>query len=208
MSNLNDLDASNLGSSKSIEEIKMGEDSMTYVNGCINPKAITIVIRGGSEHIIDETERAIKDGLGDVAAVLKEGTIVAGGGAIEIELSKRLRDFSQTLSGREQLAVEQFASALECVPIALAENAGLDPIDIITELKSAHEGSNKNMGLNLFNNKIENTFEAGIIEPLKVKTQAISSASEVATMILRIDDVIASKGSKNNEMQGMPAMGF
>lgn len=210
VSNFNDLDMGNLGSSKSVEEIKMSDNAMTYVNGCINPKALTIIIRGGSEHIIDETERAIKDGLGDVAAVLKDGNVVAGGGAIEIELSKKLREFSQTLSGREQLAVEQFASALECVPIALAENAGLDPIDILTELKSAHETGNKNIGLNLFNNKIEDTFEAGIIEPLKVKTQAISSASEVATMILRIDDVIASKGrgSRDNGMQGMPAMGF
>ena len=210
ISNLSDLDMENLGSSKSVEEIKMSDNSMTYVNGCINPKAITIIIRGGSEHIIDETERAIKDGMGDVAAVLKDGNVVAGGGAIEIELSKKLREFSQTLSGREQLAVEQFASALECIPISLSENAGLDPIDILTELKSAHEGENKNMGLNLFNNKIEDTFKAGIIEPLKVKTQAISSASEVANMILRIDDVIASKGNseKGRGMQGMPGMGF
>jgi len=211
VSNLNDLDMGNLGSSKSVEEIKIGDNVMTYINGCINPKALTIIIRGGSEHIIDETERAIRDGLGDVAAVLKDGNVVSGGGAIEIELSKKLKEFSQSLSGREQLAVEQFASALECIPITLAENAGLDPIDILTELKSAHEIENKNIGLNLFNNKIEDTFEAGIIEPLKVKTQAITSASEVATMILRIDDVIASKGNKNfnqNEMHGIPGMGF
>jgi len=206
ISNLNDLNLEDLGSSKSIEEIKKGENIMTYINGCINPKALTIIIRGGSEHVIDETERAIKDGLGDVAAVLKDGMIVAGGGAVEIELAKRLREFSVSLSGREQLAVEEFANAIECIPITLSENAGLDPIDILAELKSAHEEGKKNFGLNLFLNKIEDTKEAGIIEPLKVKTQAISSASEVANMILRIDDVIASR--KSNNQSGNPGMGY
>ncbi|MFA6022705.1 MAG: thermosome subunit alpha [Candidatus Pacearchaeota archaeon] len=210
ISNLNELSSDDLGSAKSVEEVRKGDNAMTYVRGCINPKAITIMIRGGSEHVIDETERAIKDGLGDVGAVLKDGMVVAGGGAIEIELAKKLREFSQSLSGREQLAVEEFASALEYIPITLAENAGLDPIDIITELKAQHENNEKYFGLNLFNGKVENTFDAGIIEPLKVKTQAISSASEVAIMILRIDDVIASSRSKkSNSREGMiPGMGF
>ncbi len=204
ISNINDLNLEDLGSSKSVEEIKRGENVMTYVNGCINPKALTIIIRGGSEHVIDETERAIKDGLGDVAAVLIDGMIVAGGGAVEIELAKKLREFSVSLSGREQLAVEEFANAVECIPITLSENAGLDPIDTLAELKSAHEEGKINYGLNLFLNKIEDTLRAGIIEPLKVKTQAISSASEVANMILRIDDVIASKSSgRNNLGNGM-----
>ncbi len=198
VSNLNELSKQDLGSSKTVEEIKESNKSMTYIMGCINPKAISIIIKGGSEHVLDETERAIKDGLGDVAAVLKDGMVVAGGGAVEIELAKRLMEFSQTLSGREQLAVEEFASALENIPVALAENAGLDPIDIITELKSEHDQGREHAGLNLFNGRVEDTFRAGIIEPLKVKTQAISSASEVANMILRIDDVISSgrKGSR------------
>jgi thermosome len=202
ISNLNELSLDDLGSAKSVEEIKKGDSSMTYVRGCLNPKAITIIIHGGSEHVIDETERAIKDGLGDVSAVLKDGMIVAGGGAVEIELAKRLREFSHSLPGREQLAVEEFAAALESIPITLAENAGLDPIDMLTELKAKHEQGNKHFGLNLFNSRVEDTLLAGIIEPLKVKTQAISSASEVATMILRIDDVIASS-SKGNNSRGM-----
>jgi len=129
---------------------------------------------------------------------------VPGGGAIEIELSKRLREFSQETSGREQLAIEEFASALEFIPITLAENAGMDPIDVLTELKSRHDSGERNSGLNLFNNKIENVLEAKIIEPFKIKSQAINSATDVAIMILRIDDVIASSGSQGKGMQGMP----
>jgi len=210
VSNLDDLNVDDLGSAKCVEEIKKGESVMTYISGCINPKSLTILIRGSSDHVIDEVERAIKDGLGDVAAVLKDGMVVAGGGAIEIELAKNLREFSQSLSGREQLAVEEFASALECIPITLAENAGLDPIDILTELKSQHEQGNKNFGLNLFTGKVEDTYLAGIIEPFKVKSQAVSSASEVSNMILRIDDVIASKDKKgvNTDIPGVPGMGF
>ncbi|HRZ85291.1 MAG TPA: thermosome subunit alpha [Candidatus Paceibacterota bacterium] len=198
VSNLNELSSDDLGSAKSVEEVNEGSNLMTYVRGCLNPKAVTILIRGGSEHVLDETERAVKDGLGDVSAVLRDGMIVAGGGAIEIELAKKLREFSQSLSGREQLAVEEFASSLEFIPITLSENAGMDPIDVITEMKSCHDNGKKNFGLNLFNGKIEDTFLAGIIEPLKVKTQAINSASEVAIMILRIDDVIAANSKKQS----------
>jgi chaperonin GroEL (HSP60 family) len=140
----------------------------------------------------------LKDGLGDVASALKDSKVVAGGGAVEIELAKRLREFSTSIKGREQFAVEEFASALEFIPTTLAENAGLDPLDILTELKSAHEKGGKNFGLNLLANKLEDTLNSGVIEPLKIKTQAITSASEVAMMILRIDDVIASGKIKSN----------
>ena len=212
VSNLNELSSDDLGSAKRVEEMVTGDKKMTYISGCINPKAITILIRGGSEHVLDEVERGLRDSLGDVSAVLKDGMVVAGGGAVEIELAKRLREFSQSLPGREQLAVEEFANALESIPIALSENAGLDPIDILTELKAAHEaqdGSGKNFGLNLFNNKIEDTFKVGIIEPLKVKTQAISSSTEVATMILRIDDVIAANTKKPSyQERPLPNRGF
>jgi archaeal chaperonin len=209
VSNINELSSSELGSAEIVEEIKHGNDSLTYVRGCKNPKAMTILIHGGTNHVIDEIERALKDGLGVVASSLKTRLVVPGGGAIEIELARRLRQFGQSLAGRERLAVEEFASALEFIPITLAENAGLDPIDVLTELKAKHDAGDKNAGLNLFNNKIENVLNAKIIEPYKIKTQAINSASEVANMILRIDDVIASSGNKgkNSGMRMPPGMG-
>ena len=207
VSNLSELTPFELGASKVVEEIKHGSDAFTHIKGCQNPRAVTILIRGGTEHVIDEIERAIRDGLGDVICSLKSGMIVPGGGAVEMELAKRLREFSQGLSGREQLAVEEFASAMEYIPAILAENAGMDPIDVLTELKSRHDAGEKNAGLNLFTNKVEDAIAAKIIEPLKIKTQAINSASEVATMILRIDDVIAAdtrKGSmKRTGIDGM-----
>jgi len=196
VSNINELTPFETGNAQIVEEIKHGSDAMTYIRGCQNPKALTILIHGGTEHVIDEVERAIKDGLGDVSCVLQSELVVPGGGAVEMELARRLREFSNGLFGREQLAVEEFASALEFIPITLAENAGLDPIDVITELKSRHDSGERNAGLNLFKNKVENMLEAQIIEPLKIKSQAISSASEVANMILRIDDVIASTGKQ------------
>jgi thermosome len=198
VSNLGELSSLELGNADLVEEVKHGEDSFTYIRGCKNPKAVTILIHGGTSHIIDEIERALRDGLGVVASSIKTGLVVPGGGAIEMELSKRLRTFGQSLSGREQLAVDEFASALEFIPITLAENAGLDPIDILTELKSRHDAGERTAGLNLFTNRVENVLEAKIVEPLKIKTQAISSASEVANMILRIDDVIAANGKQNN----------
>src|SRR4030043_183471 len=204
VSNINELSSSELGNAEVVEEVKHGNDSFTYVRGCKNPKAVTILIHGGTEHVLDEIERAIKDGLGVVTSSLKTRLVVPGGGAIEIELAQRLRHFGQSLSGREQLAVEEFASALEFIPATLAENAGLDPIDVLTELKSKHDSGERNAGLNLFTNKIENVLEAKIIEPYKIKTQAINSASEVANMILRIDDVIASSGK--GKMSGMGRM--
>jgi len=204
---LSELTEVELGKADIVEEVKHGDESMTYVQGCHDPKALTILIHGGSDHVMDEMERALKDGLGDVATVIKDGKIVAGAGAIEIELSKRLRDFAHTLSGREQLAVQEFANALEFIPLTLAENAGLDPIDVLTELKSRHDNGEVNVGINIFNNKVEDSLEQGIIEPLKIKTQAISSSTEVAMMILRIDDVLSSKGGSpagGGGMGGMP----
>ncbi len=199
ISSLSDIGHEILGKAEIVEEIKKGEEGSTYVKGCSNPKAVTIVLRGGTSHIIDEIERAVKDGLSDVAVAIKSGKIVAGGGAVEIELSRRLKIYARSLGGREQLAVEEFAFALESIPEALAENAGLDPIDILTELKKRHEAGLYNHGINLFKNEIEDTLTAGIIEPMKVKTQAINSASEFAMMILRIDDVLVSNKEHNKE---------
>lgn len=206
VSNLHELTATELGKADVVEEVIHGDDTFTYIKGCHNPKALTILIHGGTEHVIDEIERAIMDGLGDVVYSLKSGLVVPGGGAVEIELSKKLREFGQSLSGREQLAVDEFASALEFIPTTLAENAGIDPIDFITELKSKHDSGEKNSGLNLFTGKIENTFDAKIVEPLKIKSQAINSATDVAVMILRIDDVIASVDNSGSLRKGIPGI--
>jgi len=172
-------------------------------SGCKNPKAVTILIRGGTQHVVDEVERAIKDAIGDLAAALKVGKIVGGAGAVEVEVAGSLRRFANSLSGREQLAVLAFADALEVVPITLAENAGLDPIDSLTELKAAHDKGQKWAGLDVFSGKVVDVWKNGVIEPLKIKTQAIKSASEVAELILRIDDVLAS-GNRSGPQQGMP----
>lgn len=204
VSNFDDISVEQFGSAELVEEERSGNENMLYIRGCKNPMAVTIVIRGGTTHVIDEIERAVKDGLGDVASAIKSGKIVAGGGAVEMELSKRLRAFAKTIGGREQLAIEVFANALESIPEALAENAGMDAIDVLTELRKLHESGKTNFGLNLFNDMIEDTFTAGIIEPIKVKLQAISSASEFAMMILRIDDILVSKsGGQSSGARGM-----
>jgi thermosome len=200
VSNLNDLTQFELGVAESVENIKRGDDTFTYIRGCKNPKAVTILIHGGSEHVMDEIERAMEDGLGDVSCVLRSGLVVPGGGAIEMEVSRRLKSFGQTLSGRERLAVEEFANALEYIPVTLAENAGMDPIDVLTELRARHDSGDKNAGLNLFENKIGDVLAAKIIEPYSIKSQEIDSATEVANMILRIDDVIASRPDKKGKM--------
>ena len=206
ISNINEMSPDYLGQAENVEQVKKGEEVFTYIKGCKNPKSVTILIHGGTEHVLDEIERAFLDGLGDVASVLKTRLVVPGGGAIEIELSKRLREFAQTLEGREQLAAQEYANALEFIPTTLAENAGLDPIDVLTELKAKHDAGEMNIGLNLFTNKVENVLSVKIIEPHKIKSQALSSATEVAIMILRIDDVIASKPDKRGKMNDMGKM--
>lgn len=208
VSNLDDLSPSDLGNAGIVEERKIGDEDMTYVKDCKNPKAVTILIRGGTEHVIDEVKRAMDDAIGDIIAAIKIGKVVAGAGAPEIELARNLRLFADSLSGREQLAVKAFADAVEIIPRTLAENAGLDPIDVLTELKSAHDKGKKWAGINVFTGKVIDAWKEGIIEPLKIKTQAVSSASEVAVMILRIDDVIAGGAGRDSGMppggHGMP----
>jgi len=200
VSNLNDLSKEDLGSAGIVHEDKVGDEEMTYVEECKSAKAVTFLIRGGTEHVIDEAERAIKDALGDIISALKDGRVVAGGGAAEVEVARNLRLFANSLSGREQLAVLSFADAMEVVPRTLAENAGLDPIDIITELKSKHDEGKKWAGLDVFSGKVIDSWKAGVVEPLKIKTQAVKSASEVAELILRIDDVIAAGGKSGPQM--------
>ncbi|MDD1767070.1 MAG: TCP-1/cpn60 chaperonin family protein [Methanomassiliicoccales archaeon] len=194
--NLDQLESNDLGSAETVEEKKVGDDNMTFITGCKNPKAVSIVIRGGTEHVIDEVERSLHDALRVVGVTLEDGKAVAGGGSTEIELSLRLKDFAASIGGREQLAIEAFAQAMEIVPWTLAENAGLDAIDVIIRLKSAHEGKGsdtKYYGVDLSSVDPKNMLKENVIEPLRVKTQAVKAATEVASMILRIDDVIAAK---------------
>ena len=191
ISNIDDLKPEHLGSSGTVREILVGEEAMTAVTGCKDAKAVTILVKGGTEHVAAEIKRALVDAIGDVSSALKNKKIIAGAAAAEIEVASALKKYARSFSGREQLAVTAFANAMEVIPTTLAENSGLDPIDVLTELKSAHEQNQKWAGINVFTGKIMDAFQEGIIEPLSIKTQAISSASEVAIMILRIDDVIA-----------------
>jgi len=203
ITNLVDLGKEDLGKAGLVEEVKVGDEEMTYIKECKNPKAVTIVVHGGTEHVVDEVKRALTDAIGDIAAALRIGKVVAGAGSTEIEVSRQLRKFASSQGGKEQLAINAFADALEIIPRTLAENSGLDPIDILTELKAAH-GQNKTWaGIDVFSGKIVDAWKIGVVEPLKIKTQAISSAAEVATMILRIDDVIASGQSKQQMPSGM-----
>ena len=190
---LDDLTGKDLGEAGIVEERKVGDDKMIFVEKCKEPRSVAILIRAGLERMVDEADRAMNDALSVVADVVADNKIVAGGGATEAEIAKVLRGFATKVGGREQLAIEAFADALEIVPKTLAENAGLESIDILVGLRSAHEKKNGHlMGVDVFKGKIVNSYEDGVVEPLKVKEQAMKSAAEVAAMILRIDDVIAS----------------
>ncbi len=200
-----DASPQDLGHAGLVHEVTLGDEQFTYVEECKNPKAVTILVRGGTEHVVDEICRAIDDAIGDVVAALKDKKVVGGAGAPEVELARRLRQYADTLSGREQLAVLAFADALEIIPKTLAENAGLDPIDVITALKARHEEGDLWAGVDVYTGKPVDSMKAGVIEPLRTKTQAVKSASEVAIMILRIDDVI---GSKQDRPSGHPGGGM
>ena len=211
VSSIDAITPEELGCAGLVEERKLAGEEMTYVTGCQNPKAVTILVRGGTEHVVDELNRALEDAIRVVSVVVEDGKFVAGGGSPETELSLRLKDYAATVGGRAQLAIEAFASALEIIPRTLAENAGLDPIDMLVELRAAHEKGGKTAGLDVFAGHPGDMQAAGVIEPLRVKTQAISSAAEAAVMILRIDDVIAASksaappgGEMGGGMGGMP----
>jgi len=197
VSNLDDLKAQDLGRAGLVEERKIGDDKMIFVEKCKDPHSVAILIRAGLERMVDEAERAMTDALSVVSDVIENSKIVAGGGAVEIEVAKELRRYATKVGGREQLAIEAFADAMEVIPRSLAENAGLEPIDVLVELRSAHDKEDgKYKGINVFTGKVQNSLENGIIEPATVKEQAIKSAAESASMILRIDDVITSKSPK------------
>jgi thermosome len=207
LATVKDLTAEALGKAKKVEEVKIGDDKLIYVRECKNPKAVTIVIRGGSTHVIDEAERSLHDGLCVVRNAVEDGKIVAGGGAPEAEVAKNLRNFAVKVGGREQLAVEAFAEAVEAIPLTLAENAGLDPIDVMVALRAKHENpENKYFGIEVTTGKIKNMLDLVVLEPLRVKQQVIKSATEAANMILKIDDLIAVKGG--GKMPPMPPGGM
>ncbi|MFP4046059.1 MAG: thermosome subunit alpha [Candidatus Aenigmatarchaeota archaeon] len=210
VSSLEDITEADLGEAGSIEEKKVAGESMVFVKECKAPKAVSILIRGGTEHVIDEVERAMKDALDGLVAALQSKKIVPGGGCVEERLSMRLKSYAQSHSGREQLAIRAFAEALEVVPRTLAENAGLDPIDTLVGIRSAHENGKNDHGLDVETGKTVNMKDQGVIEPLRIKTQAIQSASEAAEMILRIDDVVSAgdlggSGGESGGAGGPPA---
>ena len=196
VSNLDSMTAEDLGYAAIVEERKIGDDKMTFIEGCKHPHSVTILIRGGTERIVDEAERSIHDALCVIRDVVEEPKIVAGGGAPELEVGRMLKNYAETLPGREQLAVMIFAEALESVPTTLAENAGLDPIDIISDLRARHEKEQTWAGVDVLNGKVGDMNKEDVYEPVVVKMQIIKSATEAATMILKIDDIIASGKAK------------
>lgn len=199
---IHDIEPADLGYAATVEEREVGDEKMTFVEGCKNPKSVCVFIRGGAKHVIDEAERALHDALCVVRNAVQDHRIVAGGGAPEVELARRLRKYAGGVGGKEQLAINAFAEALERIPITLAENAGLEPIDVIVELRKNHEEGLLWSGVNIISRKVDDMEEAQVYEPLKVVRQAIMSATEAATMILRIDDVIASSNNSLNTPTG------
>jgi len=193
VSTVEEMTGSDLGHAGLVEERKISGDKMLFIEQCKNPHAVSIVIRGGTEHVVDEVERSLHDVLRVVGSIIEDGKAVAGGGAVETELALKIRDYGASLKGREQLAVEKFAEAMEIIPRTLAENSGLDPIDKLVALKAAHERGEKNAGLNVYTGKIVDMRANNVIEPLRTKRQSVRSAVDAAIMILKIDDVIASK---------------
>jgi thermosome len=192
--NLDSLTPKDLGNAGMVEERKIGDDKMTFVMECKNPKAVSILIRGTTEHVIDELERGLHDALSVVKVALEDGKMTAGGGAAATAIAMALRDYAPTVGGREQMAIEAFANAIEIIPKTLSENAGLDPIDMMLEVRNAHKKGKKYAGINVLGGKVDDMLKNNVIEPLRVSLQEIDASSEAATMILRIDDVIASKG--------------
>ncbi|MDD1768125.1 MAG: TCP-1/cpn60 chaperonin family protein [Methanomassiliicoccales archaeon] len=196
VSKLSELEKADLGQAALVELRRYQEDEMTFVTGCKNPKAVSVLIRGGTEHVVDEIERSLDDAMSVVAVAIEDGKMITGGGSTAVELAMRLREYSATVGGREQIAIDAFASAMEVIPTALAENAGLDPIDILIDLRKAHKSGKTHAGVNVYTGKVVDMLKEDVVEPFRVGKQAINSATDAAVMILRIDDVIASKGGR------------
>ncbi|MEM3579792.1 MAG: thermosome subunit beta [Candidatus Bathyarchaeia archaeon] len=207
ITNLDDMSPADLGYASLVEERKIGDDKMTFVEGCKHPRAVTILIRGATERVVEEAERSVHDALCVVRDIVEEPKVLAGGGAPELEIAKALKKYAETLPGREQLAVKSFAEALEAIPATLTENAGLDPIDILSELRAKHEKGETWAGIEVHSGKVQDMREAGVFEPISVKKQVVKSATEAASMILKIDDVIAAGKAKTPPMPKGPPEG-
>lgn len=195
VSSVDEISSDDLGYAGLVEELKIAGEEMIFVRECKDPKSVSILVRGGTEHVVDEVKRAVDDAVLGVMAALELGRFVAGGGAIEMELAKKLREFAETVGGREQLAINAFAEAVEIIPRTLAESTGKDPIDLLVELRTKHDKNGIDFGVDVLNGVVADMKKLNVIEPLKIKTQAIKSATEAAEMILRIDDIITSKTS-------------
>jgi len=202
VTNLDDLTAEDLGHAEKVEEKKIGESEMTFITGCPEAKSVSVLLRGGTEHVVDEIRRAFDDAVGVVSVAWEDGAVLTGGGSVLAALSRDLRTFAETVGGREQMAIEAFASALEIIPRTLAENAGLDPVTTLIELRKAHADGQSNAGINVYEGGVVDMREANVLEPIRVVEQAIQSATETAVMILRIDDVISSKGVAMGDEMG------
>ncbi len=211
LTDLDEIKPENLGEAGKVEEKKVGDDKMVFITECKEAKAVSILVRGGTEHVVDEIERGLNDALNVIAVALEDGKMITGGGSAAIEISMALRDYAETVGGREQLAINKFADAIEVVPRALATNAGIDPIDILIKLKKEHSEGKKHYGVNVHKGDVGDMLELNVLEPIRVGKQAVRSATEVAIMILRIDDVIAareiSKGKGGGGGEGMEGMG-
>lgn len=194
ITNIEDISPEDLGHAARIEEKKIGESDMTFITGCPEAKSVSVLLRGGTEHVVDEIRRAFDDAVGVVSVAWEDGAVLTGGGSVLASISRELRSFAETVGGREQMAIEAFSGALEIIPRTLAENAGLDPVTTIIELRKAHADGQKYAGINVYEGGVANMKDANVLEPLRVVEQAIQSATETAIMILRIDDVISSKG--------------
>jgi archaeal chaperonin len=194
---IDELTKDDLGFAGIVEERKIGDDYLTFIMDCENPKAVTILLRGGTEHVVDELDRAVHDSLSVVKVALEDEKITVGGGAAATEIAFALRDYAPSVGGREQMAVEAFAKAIEIIPKTLAENAGLDPIDMMISIRSAHKKGEKNAGVDVFEKKVDDLLKKHVLEPLRLSVQEIQAATEAAIMILRIDDVIAAKGTNS-----------
>lgn len=208
VTNIDDLSDADLGHAARVEERKIGESDMTFLTGCPEAKSVSVLLRGGTEHVVDEIRRAFDDAVGVVAVAWEDGAVLTGGGSVLASLSRELRTYAEGVGGREQMAIEAFASALEIVPRTLAENAGLDPVTTIIDLRKAHADGQVHAGINVYEGGVADMLAGHVLEPVRVVEQAIQSATETATMILRIDDVISSKGVIPSEGDGMEDFGM
>ena len=208
VSNVDELTDSDLGYAGLVEEQKLGGEEMTFIRECKDPKAVSILVRGGTEHVVDEAKRAMDDAVLGVISAIEVGKLVTGGGSVEFELARRLREYAESVGGREQLAINAFADAVEIVPRTLAESTGKDPIDILVDLRTQHDKGRVSAGIDVINGTIADMKKLGVVEPLKIKTQAIKSATEASEMILRIDDVIQAKSGGGKMPSGMGGHGM